>query len=481
MKNTQAKILFASSEVYPLIKTGGLADVSQALPQALLELKQDVRIIIPAYRQLNKYVKQPNLIASKKFLEGNVGLYETILSESNLIVWLVVCPSLFDREGSPYANSNNKSWDDNGKRFALFSRVITAIAANTMQLNWYPDILHCNDWQTALAPALLQYEQTRPGVVFTIHNLAYQGVFPLSLCSELQLPNELASFENMEFYNQFSFIKGGILYADQITTVSPTYAKEIQTEKYGAGLDELLKLHSNKLSGIINGINEDEWNPSIDKHIDSRYDAQTLELKAENKILLQKKLGLTCSKKIPLLATISRLVSQKGIDLILNALPLLAHLDLQFVMLGKGDEELETALIKISKLNPDKFSVKIGYDEALAHKITAAADFFVMPSRFEPCGLNQMYSQRYGTIPIVRKTGGLADTVIDNKDLVTNNTGIIFEQEDTEQLVQAILRGLDLYKDKQAWQRLQTRAMAQDFSWKNRAQQYLHLYFQLIN
>ncbi len=476
MTNLQSKILFASSEVYPLIKTGGLADVSQALPQALHELKQDVRVIMPAYRALKKFVKQSKLIASKSFLEGEVNLYENTFPDSDLIIWLVDCPPLFDREGGPYQDKNDKIWEDNAQRFALFSRVITAIAANNMQLGWYPDILHCNDWQTGLAPALLQYEQTRPKIVFTIHNLAYQGVFPLSICSELQLPSELAAIESMEFCNQFSFIKGGILYADQVTTVSPTYAKEIQTEVYGAGLNALLKLHSTKLSGIINGINEDEWNPETDKFINTVYSSKTLELKTENKTALQKELNLVCDEYIPLFATVSRLVSQKGIDLIIEALPQLAKLNLQVVILGKGDEQLEAALLKAANNNPDKFNVKIGYDEALAHKITASADFFVMPSRFEPCGLNQMYSQHYGTIPIVRKTGGLADTVVDNYGSEVDNTGIIFEHDNVEDLLQAMLRGLDLYKNKQVWKQYQENAMAQNFSWKNSAEQYLCLY-----
>ena len=348
MTNLQSKILFASSEVYPLIKTGGLADVSQALPRALHGLKQDVRIILPAYKALKQLVKRSTLVTSKSFLEGEVNLYETTLPETDLIIWLVDCPPLFDREGSPYTDNDDKPWEDNAQRFALFSRVIAAIAANTMQLEWQPEVLHCNDWQTGLAPALLQYEQTRPKIVFTIHNLAYQGVFPLSICSELQLPSELASFESMEFYNQFSFIKGGILYADQVTTVSPTYAKEIQTGMYGAGLDALLKFHSNKLSGIINGINEDEWNPASDKFINTKYNSKTLELKKENKTALQKELNLNCNEEVPLFVTVSRLVSQKGIDLIIEALPQVAKLNAQFVILGKGDGQLEAQLLALS-------------------------------------------------------------------------------------------------------------------------------------
>ena len=479
MNNLQCKILFASSEVYPLIKTGGLADVSQALPSALHELKQDVRVIMPAYRELNEHIKQAKLITTQSFLEGDVNLYETTLPESDLIIWLVDCPPLFNRDGGPYTDNDDKPWADNAQRFALFSRVISAIAANNMLLEWHPNILHCNDWQTALAPALLHYEQSRPGIVFTIHNLAYQGVFPLSIREELQLPEELSSYESMEFYKQFSFIKGGILYADQVTTVSPTYAREIQTEEFGAGLHDLLNQHTAKLSGILNGINEEEWNPSKDSFIYTRYSTETLELKAQNKVALQKDLNLIPDEKIPLFVTVSRLVEQKGIDLIIDALPHLINLNLQVVILGKGDELLEAALIKIANSNPDKIYVRIGYDEVLAHKITAAADFFVMPSRFEPCGLNQMYSQQYGTIPIVRKTGGLADTVIDSQKN-SINTGICFAQDNSEELSQAILRGLELYKNNQVWQQLQQNAMQQNFSWKNSAQQYLDLYGKIL-
>jgi starch synthase len=483
LNSIQYKILFASSEVFPLIKTGGLADVAQALPCALHELNQDVRIIMPAYRDLNKLVKKTKLIASQVFLEGDVKLYETTLPESDVVIWLVDCPALYDREGGPYLDENDEPWEDNAQRFALFSRVIAAIAANNMQLQWCPDILHCNDWQTALAPALLQYEKSKPGIVFTIHNLAYQGVFPLSVQSQLQLPAELASFESMEFYGKFSFIKGGILYADQVTTVSPTYAQEIQTKEYGAGLDELLKINSHKLSGIINGINEDEWNPSKDKHLYEHYNLKSLEEKAKNKTALQKDLNLICDEKIPLLATISRLVTQKGIDLIIEILPRLAKLNLQIVILGKGEPELEEKLSDLVYSNLGRFSIRVGYDEALAHKITAAADFFMMPSRFEPCGLNQMYSQRYGTIPIVRNTGGLADTVIGEQGsgVENNSTGIIFEKDNADDLLAAILRGLEYYKDKKIWKQMQLNAMQQDFSWKNSAQQYMRLYSKILS
>jgi starch synthase len=476
VSNNQTKILFASSEVYPLIKTGGLADVSQALPRALHELNQDVRIILPAYKPLIHLTKQSKLVSAKTFLEGEVNLYETKLPDTDLIIWLVSCPQLFDRDGGPYTDSNDEPWEDNAQRFALYSRVIASIATGKMVKGWQADVLHCNDWQTGLAPALLHYEPTRPKIIFTIHNLAYQGNFPLSVCSTLQLPDELASFEGMEFYDQFSFIKGGILYSDLVTTVSPTYANEIQTKAYGAGLDEFLKSHSNKLSGIINGINEKEWDPLSDKFIHINYSADSLALKKENKIALQKELNLTSNSEIPLLSTVSRLVSQKGIDLIIDLLPQIIKLNAQLVVLGKGDGELEKALQDASNNYPDQVSVNIGYDEVLAHQITASADFFLMPSRFEPCGLNQMYSQRYGTIPIVRKTGGLADTVTDKHNNEANNTGIVFEQDNSDELLRAINRGLALFNNKSDWENIQQNAISQNFSWENSAKQYLELY-----
>ena len=475
------KILFASSEVYPLVKTGGLADVAQALPQALQQLKQDIRIICPAYRSLKNLVNQSRLIGTHSFLEGDVNVYETTLPDSEVIVWLVECPSMFDREGGPYLDNNDVPWPDNAQRFALFSRVIVAIALDEMRFNWVPDILHCNDWQTALAPALLHFSTTRPQIVFTIHNLAYQGVFPMSVHQTLELPEELAHYESMEFHNQFSFIKGGIVYADQVTTVSPTYANEIQTEKYGAGLDALLRYHSKKLTGIINGIDEAVWNPLTDTYIDQNYDSQSLHLKVKNKSALQEECDLKLDVEAPLFASITRLVSQKGIDLILDVMENLMSEGAQVIILGKGDEEYEAALLKLKNMHPRNIHVHIGYDEVLAHKITASADFFMMPSRFEPCGLNQMYSQSYGTLPIVHRTGGLADTVIDQKNHDALNTGIIFEDDNSDSFLQAIYRSLDIFNNSHNRLQLQKNAMKKNFSWKRSALEYINLYTDLIS
>ncbi len=439
---------------------------------------------MPAYRDVKKQLQHTKSVAQITLLEGEVELLEAILPGTRVPIWLIDCPALFDREGNPYITADGDPWPDNAQRFALLSRVIATIATDQVGLNWQPDIVHCNDWQTALAPALLHGERSRPGIIFTIHNLAYQGLFPYSTYLELQLPHELWSYESMEFYDEFSFIKGGIVYADQVNTVSPTYAKEIQTEEYGAGLEKLLQFHSEKLTGILNGVNGNEWSPNKDGNIDTTYSTKTLSLKTKNKLALQKELSLKIDEGIPLLATVSRLEVQKGIDLIIELFPYLKNFKVQVVILGSGEPTLEMALTNAANANSEQVFVKIGYDEALAHKITAAADFFIMPSRFEPCGLNQMYSQHYGTIPIVRKTGGLADTVIDeasNDVDTTHNTGIIFEQDNSDDLLKAIIRGLDLYTNKTIWKQMQLNAMRQDFSWKNSAMQYLDLYTRILN
>ena len=438
---------------------------------------------MPAYRHVKNQLKHINLAAQITVQGQKIELIESTLPGTHLPIWLIECPALFDREGGPYTRPIGETWPDNAQRFALFSRVITALAINQIGLNWQPDILHCNDWQTALAPALLQFEQSRPGIIFTIHNLAYQGVFPYATFIDLHLPNELWSYESMEFHDQFSFIKGGIIYADQVNTVSPTYAKEIQTEIYGSGLEKLLQYHNKKLTGIINGVNKNEWNPNDDKYIYTKFNSKTISNKIKNKLALQKELKLKIDNNIPLYATVSRLATQKGTDLILEVLSQLNSFNVQIVILGSGEKNLEKSLSHAAKQKPEQVFVKIGYDEKLAHKITASADFFLMPSRFEPCGLNQMYSQNYGTIPIARKTGGLTDTVIDeaiNISNTTQNTGILFIKDDVDDLLKAMIRGLDIYASKSIYKRMQLNGMRQDFSWDKSAKEYIKLYYKAV-
>ena len=472
------KILFAASEVHPFIKTGGLADVAGSLPKALAELDQDVRIILPNYPALNK-VDEVRFISSVRVDNQDANILETQLPDSDVIVWLVDCPALFNTDGNPYVDEKGNPWENIAERFTLFCRVIVEVAMNRAHLDWQPDVVHCNDWQTGLVPALLSIEINQPATVFTIHNMAYQGMFPETTFTDLHLPQQLWHPNGVEFHNMLSFIKGGLSYTNRITTVSPTYALEIQTPEYGYGLEGLLSHKYHILSGIINGMDLNQWNPEIDSSISEPYSVNTLANKIINKTSLQARSSLPVNKSVPLFGLISRLVDQKGIDLLLDCLDEMVEMPLQLVLLGSGDKSVEYKLSEFARLYPKKVSVTIGYDEALAHQIEAGIDMFLMPSRFEPCGLNQMYSQRYGTIPIVRETGGLADTIEDAlpKSLAKNTaTGISFKQASSGALLEAIKRGMLLYNDKKTWKKIQIAAMKKDFSWQNSAKQYLALY-----
>ncbi len=472
------KILFASSETHPLIKTGGLADVAGSLPIALNKLGQDVRIIMPNYQSI-KTSEPGRYLCTLRVNNCDVNLLETHLPGSDVIVWLVDYPPFFNHPGNPYTDENGNPWPDIGDRFALFCRVVTEVAIDRAYLNWKPDVVHCNDWQTGLVPALLSLEENRPSTVFTIHNMAYQGVFPASAYTMLNLPGQLWHHDGLEYHGMLSFIKGGLVYSDRITTVSPTYAHEIQTPEFGYGLEGLLAHRQRTLSGIINGIDTNVWNPEMDQQIAQTYGRDTLNKKVKNKTALQKRLGLPVNPDLPLFGLIGRLVDQKGIDLVLSCLKEMTTMPLQFVLLGSGDKSIQVRLQDFTRLYPDKMSINIGYDEKLAHQIEAGSDMFLMPSRFEPCGLNQMYSQRYGTLPIVRKTGGLADTVIDAlPESIKNGTasGFVFKDASPGALLETIKRGLVLHANRPLWEQLQRNAMAKDFSWENSANHYLALY-----
>jgi len=472
------KILFASSEVHPLIKTGGLADVAGSLPRALAELSQDIRIILPNYQSI-KNTEEVRFISSVRVNNQDANILETKLPDSDVIVWLVDCPALFDTPGNPYVDESGNSWPNIADRFTLFCRIAVEVAMNRAHLDWSADVVHCNDWQTGLIPALLSIEGNKPSTVFTIHNMAYQGMFPENTFSDLNLPQQLWHPNGLEFHKMLSFIKGGLSYSNRITTVSPTYALEIQTSEYGYGLEGLLSHKYNILSGIINGMDLKQWNPSTDTSISEPYDVNSLDKKLINKTSLQARSSLPVNKSVPLFGLISRLVEQKGIDLILDCLQEMVEMPLQLVLLGSGDKSVEQKLLDFARLYPKKISVTIGYDESLAHQIEAGVDIFLMPSRFEPCGLNQMYSQRYGTIPIVRETGGLADTIEDAlpKSIAKNTaTGVSFKHATPGALLEAIKRTMLLYNDKKTWKKIQIAAMEKDFSWENSAKQYLALY-----
>ena len=475
------KILFVTSEAHPLIKTGGLADVCGSLPKALTELSQDIRLILPNYQAL-KASENVKFLTSIRIDNRNINILETLMPDSQVIVWLVDYPAYYNYPGNPYVDEQGEPWSNNAERFGLFCRIVTEVAMNRINQDWQPDVVHCNDWQSGLVPAFLFLEEGRPSTVFTIHNMAYQGLFPLTSASVLNLPGQLWHPAGLEFHGMLSFIKGGLVYADYITTVSPTYALEIQTAEFGYGLEGLLEHRKEFLGGIINGIDLDQWDPEKDPNIFQCYSAKTLGKKLLNKTALQAKLGLPIEERIPLFGLIGRLVEQKGIDLLLDCFSEMITMKLQFVLLGSGDKVFERQLQEFAELYPDKIAIKIGYDEALAHLIEAGADAFLMPSRFEPCGLNQMYSQRYGTVPIVRKTGGLADTVIDALPETLGNqtaTGIVFNEASPSALLEAIKRTLILYSMPDSWKKIQANAMGKDFSWQRSAKQYLELYQKL--
>jgi starch synthase len=481
------KILFAASEAQPLIKTGGLADVAGSLPLAMRLLGNDVRLVLPAYPQAVERAIPLQTIVTLHIpgIAGDVRLLEGKI-DGSLPLYLVDVPGFFDRPGNPYSDAAGHDWGDNAQRFALFCRVVALIAMNQAELGWNPDVVHCNDWQTGLVPALLAQNWNRPATLFTIHNLSYQGVFPEETFDQLQLPRNLWSPAGLEFHDDLSFIKGGLVFSDWITTVSPTYAEEIRTPEFGYGLEGLISHRSNRLAGILNGIDYQEWDPSTDPNIHQHYDVGTFELKRPNKLQLQREMGLKEDGDALLLGHIGRTVPQKGIDLILEILPILMEKDkVQLVILGKGDKSLEQALSEEAAYHPEKCAVHLGYDEPLAHRIEAGCDAFLMPSRYEPCGLNQLYSLRYGAVPIVHRTGGLADTVVDVQPsslLSGGATGFVFDRPEGYSLLDAVERAIEYYNRPGVWwNKLAINGMQQDFSWRASAQHYLDLYRQAID
>jgi starch synthase len=478
-------ILFASSEAHPLVKTGGLADVAGSLPRAIRNLRHDIRVIIPAYQQILRQADNLTLVAHLQLegVDNPVRLLAGRLPGSTVKIYLVDSPVHFDRPGNPYSTSSGNPWPDNAARFTTFCRTIQAVAEDSAGLDWQPQVIHCNDWQTGLVPPLLAMRAHRPATVFTIHNLAYQGLFDWDTFEALKLPTEFWRTEAMEFHDHFSFIKGGLVSADWLTTVSPTYASEIQSAEFGYGLEGLISHRKHNLTGIVNGVDYSVWNPGRDTQIPVQYNARCLFHKMENKRALQEHFGLPVDSSRPLFAVISRLVEQKGIDLILDILPELVAQDAQLVILGSGDPLIESAINKACGEWPQHIAAFLGYNEALAHHIEAGADIFLMPSRFEPCGLNQIYSQRYGTVPVVRHTGGLADTVMDTTPETFENktaTGFSFTDSTSAALAAAVTRALQYYRDPVSWQQIITNGMKQDFSWKRSAEQYLELFEKVL-
>jgi starch synthase len=478
------RVLFATSEIAPWAKTGGLGDVSAALPQALLRLGVDVRVVVPGYSSLLAAFPERTSVATIAHPAGllpSSTLIETHTA-SGLPLLMVHCPAFYERPGGPYQNPDGFDWPDNYLRFGLLSKVAALLASDASPLPWRPQILHCNDWQTGLAPAYQRYRLPSPAAsVMTIHNLLFQGMFPAATMAPLDLPPHAFVMSGVEFHGNLSFLKAGLQLGDWITTVSPTYAREIQTPEFGYGLEGLLAHRSGEMAGILNGI-DDAWDPASDPHIAAQYDFDRIERKAQNKAALQNRLGLRADPNAPLLAVVSRLTYQKGLDLLAAVGDNIAARGAQLALLGGGEHWMQDAFTSLARRYPGQFAAVIGYDEPLAHQIEAGGDIFLMPSRFEPCGLNQMYSLRYGTPPLVRATGGLADTVVDGARAGAdgNANGFAFDAPDAAAFLAAIDRALEAWRDKPRWRQLQAAGMRTDFSWGRAAQAYVAVYRKLI-
>ncbi|HEY8118831.1 MAG TPA: glycogen synthase GlgA [Methylophilaceae bacterium] len=482
------RILFVSSEAYPLIKTGGLADVSGSLPAALGHIGGDVRILIPGYSTVLEKLKncQPVATIGQLPFVSSVELMMGEMPDTGVAVLAIRCPSLYERSGGPYIDASGRDWEDNPLRFGILSRVASILSCSNSPLpNWIPDVVHCNDWQSGLAPAYMHYmEAGCAKSVLGIHNLAFQGNYPHEWVARLGLPPESYQMHGVEYHNQLSFLKAGIYYSDSLTTVSPTYAKEIQTKEYGFGLEGLLADRGHEIHGILNGIQIEEWNPATDPHLVATYDAENLAGKKLVKKALQSNLGLSHDPLAPLLGVVSRLTHQKGLDIFLQVAEPLLQQGCQIALLGGGETLLEDGFKQLAQQYPTQVSVTVGYNEPLSHQIMAGADIFIMPSRFEPCGLNQMYGLRYGTPPIVTYTGGLADSVQDsNPESLKDGTatGFVIDSPDAILLMEGIQRALAYYLEPKTWRKIQRNGMLSDLSWDHSASVYMSVYKSLVN
>lgn len=482
------RILFVSSEAYPLIKTGGLADVSGSLPAAIRDLGMDIRILLPGYPAVLANLQEKHLITQIHHLPevGSINLLAGKMPDTGVDVMVIESAQLFDRPGGPYTDSHGNDWNDNALRFGILSKVAALLSSEDSPLrNWIPDVVHCNDWQSGLTSAFLHHSSARHATsIISIHNLAFQGNFSPDWVQRLGLPADSYQMNGVEYYGQMSFLKAGVYYADSIATVSPTYAQEIQTEQYGFGMQGLLAARGHEIRGILNGIEIQEWNPATDPYLAKTYNLEHLADKKIVKKALQVQLGLEAAPHKPLLGVVSRLTHQKGLDIFLEVAEKLLAKHCQIAVLGSGETQMENGFKELAKRHPRQVSVSIGYKEPLSHQIMAGADIFIMPSRFEPCGLNQMYGLRYGTPPIVTRTGGLADSVRDsNSSTMKNNTatGFVMESAEAQQLLSAVERALVYYHDPRAWRKIQRNGMRRDVSWANSAKLYLELYKALAN
>ncbi|MGH7114726.1 MAG: glycogen synthase GlgA [Stellaceae bacterium] len=481
------RVLHASAELYPWVKSGGLGDVAAALPPALAALGVDARLLVPGFRGfLDAFAEITDVgRLATPFAPERIRVALGRLPGTRRPAYLVDHPAFYDRPGNPYAGPDGRDWPDNDRRFGLFGWVAAALARGA-DPRWRPDILHCHDWHPGLAPAYLAATppiDRRAPTIFTIHNLAYRGEFAAAQFAALGLPPEFFAVDGVEFFGGVSFLKAGLFYADRLTTVSPTYAREIRTPAFGQGLDGLLRSREGVLSGILNGVDPTVWDPRQDPNLPRGYGLDDAAPgKQAAKRALQRRLGLARDQDALLFGAVSRLTPQKGLDLLLAIIPQLVSGGRQLALLGAGDLDLERGFTAAAQTHRGRVGVELGYDEALSHLIMAGADALLMPSRFEPCGLTQLYALRYGTLPLVRRVGGLADTVVDANAMSLADgtaTGFAFDEESAQGLSAAIARAAAWYGEPAIWQRMIRRAMTRDFSWEAAARQYLALYREL--
>jgi starch synthase len=481
------RVLHASAELYPWVKSGGLADVAAALPAALIALGADARLLVPgfpgfleAFSDITDVVRLPTPFALER-----VRIALARLPGTERLAYLVDHPAFYDRPGNPYAGPDGMDWPDNHRRFGLFGWIAAALARGAGR-DWRPDILHCHDWHAGLAAAYLAATPPADGpvpTVFTIHNIAYRGLFRSAIFPDLALPPAFFSIDGVEFFGDVSFLKAGLFYADRLTTVSPTYAREIQTPAFGWGLDGLLRSRAAVLTGILNGVDPQIWDPRHDANLPQAYGIEDVAAgKRAAKLALQRRLGLEQRGNAPLFGAVTRLTPQKGLDLLLAILPQLVASGAQLVLLGSGDLDLERGFATASQTYAGSVAVELGYDEALSHLIIGGSEILVMPSRFEPCGLTQLYALRYGTLPLVHRVGGLADTVIDATTVSLADgtaTGFAFDEESPQALLSATNHAEAQFRQPPIWRRMIRQAMTRDFSWGAAARRYLALYREL--
>ena len=476
------KILFATPEAVPFAKTGGLADVAGALPKSLQALGCEIKLIMPYYRTVrdsglpHQYLgREIEVSLGEEKLKADIYLGHL---NQDIPVYFIGREEFFDRQ-SLYGTAKG-DYFDNPERFIFFSKAALSFCQS---MDFSPDIIHQHEWQTGLIPAYLKslYQNdplfSRSATVFTIHNIAYQGLFKKEKFSLTGLPQKMYSPEGIEFWERINFMKAGIVYADVINTVSKKYSEEIQTPEYGYGLEGILRKKKESLYGILNGVDYEDWDPSHDPHLIARYDAKDISGKKQCKMDLLKEFHLPSSlEQVPLLGMISRLADQKGFDLLMEISEALFALNIGFVLLGTGEQKYHDLLTQVAQKYPQKAGIRIAYDDRLAHKIEAGTDFFLMPSKYEPCGLNQIYSLKYGTIPVVRATGGLDDTITPYDPVTKKGNGFKFTRYDAKEFLNTIKAAINFYYQPERWRQLVQNAMAADFSWKRSAQSYLELY-----